>query len=87
MSKNCRGTHAPNPSLYFLLDHLGEKHLQPYFGSRRLCDLERGGFKTSFRLKEPEKYSAQTFWHFRSTLSKVFWSGDFRDRGINSMKG
>src|SRR6266702_1240094 len=59
--------------------YLGEKHLLPYFGARRLCDLERGDVQDFIALKEWEKYSAQTVWHFRNMLSKFFGAAMSRD--------
>src|SRR5206468_3515763 len=59
--------------------YLGGKHLLPYFGERRLCDLERGEVQDFIGLKEREKYSPQTIWHFRNMLSKFFGAAMSRD--------
>jgi hypothetical protein len=59
--------------------YLGEKHLLPYFGARRLCDLERGEVQDFVNFKDREKCSPQTVWHLRNILSKVFGAAMLRD--------
>jgi integrase len=52
--------------------YLGTKHLLPYFGARRLCDIDQGEVQDFINLKERQKYSTQTLRHFRNMLSKFF---------------
>jgi hypothetical protein len=49
--------------------HLGTKHLLPYFGKHRLCDLEEWDVQDFINLKQRQNYSTQTLRHFRNMLS------------------
>src|SRR5436305_12024601 len=53
--------------------------LLPYFGRRRLCDLEHGEVQDFINIKRREKYSPQTVWHLRNILSKVFGAAMSRE--------
>jgi len=52
--------------------YLAGKHLLPFFGSRRLCDLSRLDVQDFINLKQRESYAPKTLRHLRNLLSKVF---------------
>ena len=52
--------------------YLAGKHLLPFFGSRRLCDLSRPDVQDFVNLKQRENYAPKTLRHLRNLLSKVF---------------
>ncbi|HXJ97184.1 MAG TPA: N-terminal phage integrase SAM-like domain-containing protein [Terriglobia bacterium] len=57
--------------------YLADKHLLPFFGSHRLCDLSRPDVQDFVNLKQRENYAPKTLRHLRNLLSKVF-----RRRGV-----
>jgi len=59
--------------------YLGQKHLLPHFGQRRLCDLERAEVQDFMNLKQRENYSPKTLRHFRNLLGKTFGVAISRD--------
>ena len=59
--------------------YLGQKHLLPFFGQRRLCDLERAEVQDFINLKEREGYAPKTLRHLRNLLGKAFGTAISRD--------
>jgi integrase len=59
--------------------YLGQKHLLPFFGQRRLCDLERAEVQDFINLKQREDYSPKTLRHLRNLLGKAFGVAISRD--------
>ena len=52
--------------------HLAEKHLVPYFGTQKLCDITRFDVQSFVTAKHRQAYSPKTLAHLRNLLSKVF---------------
>jgi len=51
--------------------YLADKHLLPFFGGHRLCDLSRPDVQDFVNLKQRENYAPKTLRHLRNLLSKV----------------
>ena len=52
--------------------YLAGKHLLPYFGSQRLCDISRHDVQTFISQKQRQLYASKTLAHLRNLVSKVF---------------
>jgi integrase len=59
--------------------YLANKHLLPFFGTCRLCELSRADVQDFVNLKHREKYAPKTLRHLRNLLSKVFSVAVFRE--------
>lgn len=54
-----------------LYGHLYRKHIGPYLGGRKLCDLCRYDIQEFVSIKQVAGYSPQTIAHLRNALSKM----------------
>lgn len=52
--------------------YLAAKHLLPYFGRQRLCDISPTDVQTFISQKQRQLYASKTLAHLRNLLSKVF---------------
>jgi len=53
-------------------NYLARRHLLPFFGMQRLCDITRFDVQTFIGQKQRHGYAPKTLAHLRSLLSKVF---------------
>ncbi len=72
-----------------MYDCLAKKHLLPYFGEQKLCDLQRVQVQHFVVEKQQQGYSVQTLGHLRDFLSKILetakswgWLQDNVARGV-----
>ncbi len=68
---------------------LANKHLLPYFGEQKLCDLQRVQVQHFVIEKQRQEYSVQTLGHLRDLMSKILetakswgWLQDNVARGV-----
>lgn len=52
--------------------YLAAKHLLPYFGRQRLCDISRLDVQTFIGQKQRQLYASKTLAHLRNLVSKIF---------------